>query len=502
MPSARRRVLVLGLDGGTFDLLDPLMRNGTLPFLASLAERGLRAPLASVYPPKTIPAWYSFATGLDPGSLGIFGFTEPDGGPGRSKIVQSFRPAEAVWDHLSRRGIPVGLINFPLRSGYPIHGFVIPGMLSENPPTYPTTLRATLEGRLGEPLLPELPAYRGTDRASWMSLAKRGVEQRGRSAELLCEQYKPEFLFVLFRETDRVQHQHWTELAGGSAEMGADLIEFWKAVDAACARIDRVFRAQGGPAVTLVVSDHGHGAAKADFFTNRWLAKEGYLRFKSGRSGGRRRAVSRLLLLSEKFAPTRWVVRALADRLRGRASREKFAKFLAGEASFESMADKIDWAHTTAYSYPVPEGIYLNRYRPAMSAAEKAQVVSEIRAKLAAYTEAHVETFAPSEIYQGQLLEQAPALLLKIDDLGTEPRMDFSYPEPMLRDRPGFFYGSGVHRMNGILIASGEGVGAAVETTPRSLLDLAPTILETMDVPVPAGWPGHSFAALLKTAAA
>jgi arylsulfatase A-like enzyme len=80
--------------------------------------------------------------------------------------------------------------------------------------------------------------------------------------------------------------------------------------------------------------------------------------------------------------------------------------------------------------------------------------------------------------------------------------MDFSYPEPMLRDRPGFFYGSGVHRMNGILIASGEGVGATVETTPRSLLDLAPTILETMDVPVPAGWPGHSFAALLKTAAA
>ncbi|MCI4326175.1 MAG: alkaline phosphatase family protein [Thermoplasmata archaeon] len=502
MPPARRRVLVLGLDGGTFDLLDPLMRNGTLPFLRSLTERGLRAPLASVYPPKTIPAWYSFATGLDPGSLGIFGFTEPDGGPGKSRIVQSFRPAEAVWDHLSRRGIAVGVMNFPLRAGYPIHGFVLPGMLTENPPTYPAGLRASLEESLGEPILPELPAYRGTDRASWMELATHGVEQRGHSAELLCTQYKPEFLFVLFRETDRIQHQHWTELAGGSGPVGADLVAFWKAIDAACEKIDRAFRAAGGPAVTLVISDHGHGPAQADFFTNRWLAQEGYLVFKNGGAGGRRRTVSRLLLASEKFPPTRWVVHAIADRLRGRSGREKIAKFLAGEASFESMAERIDWDRTTAYSYPVPEGIYLNRYNRSMSADLNARVVAEIRQKLAAFPDARVETYAPGEIYAGRLLDQAPAVLLKIDDLGTEPRMDFSYPEPMLRDRPGFFYGSGVHRMNGILIAAGEGVPPRTETTPRSLLDIAPTILETMDVPVPPAWNGRSFASLLAPAAA
>jgi predicted AlkP superfamily phosphohydrolase/phosphomutase len=502
MPPARRRVLVLGLDGGTFDLLDPLMQNGTLPFLKSLAERGLRAPLASVYPPKTIPAWYSFATGLDPGSLGVFGFTEPDGGPGKSRIVQSFRPAEAVWDHLSRRGIPVGLINFPLRSGYPIHGFVIPGMLTDNPPTYPVALRASLEGSLGEPLLRELPAYRETDRASWMALATHGVAQRARSSELLCEQYKPEFLFVLFRETDRIQHQHWTELAGGAGAVGSDLVAFWKGVDAACERIDTAFRAAGGPAVTLVVSDHGHGPALADFFTNRWLAQEGYLVFKNGGAGGRRRTVSRLLLASEKIPPARWVVHAIADRLRGRSGRERIAKFLAGEASFESMAARIDWDRTTAYSYPVPEGIYVNRYNRSITPEQSTQVIAEIRQKLGAFPDAHIETYVPSEIYAGHLLEQAPSILLKIDDLGTEPRMDFSYPEPMLRDRPGFFYGSGVHRMNGILIASGEGVPAKVEGTPRSLLDLAPTILETMDVPVPAGLFGHSFASLLGPKAA
>jgi predicted AlkP superfamily phosphohydrolase/phosphomutase len=497
MPSPRRRVLVLGLDGGTFDLLDPLMRAGALPFLRSLVQKGLRAPLASVYPPKTIPAWYSFATGLDPGSLGIFGFTEPDGGPGKSRIVQTFRPAEAVWDHLSRRGVPVGVLNFPLRAGYPIHGFVVPGMLSENPPTYPKELRANLEGDLGEPLLPELPAYRGADRGAWMSLAQRGVEQRGRSAEILCAQYRPEFLFVLFRETDRIQHQHWAELSGPAPALGADLLSFWRSVDTACARIDAAFRASGGPSVTLVISDHGHGAAKADFFTNRWLAQEGFLKFKNGGTSRRRRLVARALLASERFGLSRRIVRAIADRLRGGRKRESVGKLLAGEASFEAMADRIDWDTTVAFSYPVPEGIYLNRYNRSLTEPQKLAAVKEIRRRLEAYRDAHIEVYEPSEIYAGTNLAQAPALLLKIDDLSTEPRMDFSYPNPMLRNRPGFFYGSGVHRMNGILIAAGDGVVPKVESVPRSILDIAPTILETMDVPVPPGMTGRSFAPLL-----
>ncbi len=67
MVESPRRYLVLGLDGGTFDLLDPLMEAGELPFLRSLVQHGARAPLRSVYPAKTIPAWYSFATGQGPG---------------------------------------------------------------------------------------------------------------------------------------------------------------------------------------------------------------------------------------------------------------------------------------------------------------------------------------------------------------------------------------------------------------------------------------------------
>jgi predicted AlkP superfamily phosphohydrolase/phosphomutase len=497
MPTPSPRVLVLGLDGGTFDLFDPWIRRGEFPFLSSLMERGFRAPLRSVFPAKTIPAWYSFATGQDPGALGIFGFTEPNGGPGKSRIVQTFRPAEAVWDRLSRRGHTVGVLNFPVRSGYPINGFVIPGMLSENPPTYPGRLRAELEECTGEAHVPELPAYREADRAAWIGRATRAVDQYARYAEILCERYRPEFLFTLLRETDRVEHQHWAELTRPFPEVGADLKEFWRTVDRTCQRIDTAFRRTGGPVTTLVISDHGHGSVRSEFFTNRWLAQEGYLRFRQPRAGRRRRLMAKVLLAAERFGPTRRLVRTVSDRVRTSGAPGYVGRFLSGGGSFEAMAPEIDWTATRAFSYPVPEGIYLNRYGPPLAPDERHRLVAEIRAKLEAFPGARIEVFEPAEIYRGNNLSQAPALFLRIDDLATESRMDFSYPEPMLGHRPSFFYGTGVHRMDGILIAAGDGVAAGRRGGPFSLLDVAPTILEKMGCPEVPGLSGRSFVAAL-----
>ncbi|MCI4361516.1 MAG: alkaline phosphatase family protein, partial [Thermoplasmata archaeon] len=354
-------------------------------------------------------------------------------------------------------------------------------------------LKDSIKAELGEPYLPELPAYRESDRAQWMDLATRGVEQRGRVAKVLCDRFQPDFLFVLFRETDRVQHQHWAELAGPHAAVGEDLLAFWRGVDGACAQVDHSFRALGGGAVTLVISDHGHGAARRDFFTNRWLLQNGYLKFRDHGESWRRRLLSRLLLASDRFGPARAVLRPLADRMRGGKRRESFGRIFSGGSSFEELSDRIDWKRTIAFSYPVPEGIYVNRYNPDLTPEEQQRVMAEIRHKLETYPEAHIEVFDPKDIYQGKNLAQAPALLLRVDDMETELRMDFSYPQPMLHRRPAFFYGTGVHRMNGILIAGGEGVATERIETPFSLLDLAPTILEGMGLPIPPAMAGHPF---------
>jgi predicted AlkP superfamily phosphohydrolase/phosphomutase len=162
------------------------------------------------------------------------------------------------------------------------------------------------------------------------------------------------------------------------------------------------------------------------------------------------------------------------------------------------MAPRVDWERTLAYSYPVPEGIYLNRYNPHLTPEEGRAIVARMRAELEAYPDATIEVFEPREIYRGSNLAQAPALLLRIDGLATEPRMDFSYPTAMLRARPDYFYGNGVHRMNGIFIASGDGIGAPGRSTgPFSLLDVAPTILDLMGFPVPSAMTGRSQGPLL-----
>lgn len=496
MVLTQRRFLVLGLDGATFDLLDPLFKAGDLPFLASLAARGVRAPLQSVYPAKTIPAWYSFATGLDPGELGIFGFTEPDGGPGRSRLVQSFRPAEAVWDRLSRLGRRVGIVNFPMQAPYPVHGFILPGMFSATSTTYPRALRAEVERELGGPYPPEPAVFRESERAAWIAAATESVERRGRAAAILAERHRPDFLFALFRETDRLQHQLWDDLARPVDEIPPELRAFWRATDRACAQVDRAFRAAGGPAVTFVLSDHGHGRIESDFLTNRWLAEEGFLVFRDAPVGLPRRLFARFSLATQHLPFVSRLSGRIADFVRD-GPRGELANLLLGDASFEGATRQIDWKRTSAYSYPIPEGIYLNPHRDDLRGPAGDAVLARLKARLAAYPDARIEVMEPSELYRGRRFDRAPRLLIRVDGMRTEPRMDFSYPQSLIRDRPHYFCGSGTHRMDGILLAAGDGIRAGADPGEIRLVDVAPTIFDAMGGATPAEWRGRSFGARL-----
>src|SRR3979409_1318657 len=73
-----RDVLLIGLDGATFDILDPLIESGVMPVLRDLIGSGVRATLQSTVPALTPPAWTSLVTGRGPGSHGIFDFFRKD----------------------------------------------------------------------------------------------------------------------------------------------------------------------------------------------------------------------------------------------------------------------------------------------------------------------------------------------------------------------------------------------------------------------------------------
>ena len=121
------KLLIIGLDGATFDLIEPWADE--LPHLARLMREGAWGRLRSTVPPATFPAWTSFMTGVDPGQHGVFDFTRRVPGAYRVEFVNAtHRRVPTLWRILSDAGLRVGVLGVP--ATYPpehLNGFQISG---------------------------------------------------------------------------------------------------------------------------------------------------------------------------------------------------------------------------------------------------------------------------------------------------------------------------------------------------------------------------------------
>ena len=148
------KLLVIGLDGASFNVLDALIEKGRLPNLASLVRDGARANLETTFPPITAVAWSSFMTGKNPGKHGIFEFKRKGGGSTRELAVNaSFRDGPAIWDLLGAAGKRVIVHNFPCT--YPpadVNGLMIADFMTPRGKrdfTYPASLLGEIESEFG-----------------------------------------------------------------------------------------------------------------------------------------------------------------------------------------------------------------------------------------------------------------------------------------------------------------------------------------------------------------
>ncbi len=87
----KQRVIVIGLDGGSFNLLKPWMDQGVLSNLKQIETTGISAPLRSSIPPVTCPAWPCFMTGKNPGKHGVY-LHEAANGRDDSPVVTESEP--------------------------------------------------------------------------------------------------------------------------------------------------------------------------------------------------------------------------------------------------------------------------------------------------------------------------------------------------------------------------------------------------------------------------
>src|SRR4026208_561887 len=104
-------IYILGLDGASWNLMDPLMKEGKLPNLRKLKENGVWAGLSSAYPAHSAFLWTTIATGKKKEKHGIGDFTVKQG-EAESPSTGNMRRVKAFWNILSERNIPVSVVNW------------------------------------------------------------------------------------------------------------------------------------------------------------------------------------------------------------------------------------------------------------------------------------------------------------------------------------------------------------------------------------------------------
>lgn len=120
-PAAAGRVVLVGLDGGSWNVIDPMIAAGELPNLAAIVAAGVTAELETVEPVTSPVVWTSIATGRTPEHHGVTDFFKT--------ALQIRTPT--VFERLAARGMRVGLYDY-LMTWPPASlpgGFVIPGWL-------------------------------------------------------------------------------------------------------------------------------------------------------------------------------------------------------------------------------------------------------------------------------------------------------------------------------------------------------------------------------------
>ncbi|HEU5182010.1 MAG TPA: tetratricopeptide repeat protein [Candidatus Polarisedimenticolia bacterium] len=111
-PIVGARLLLIGLDGADWRILDDLLAQGRLPTLKRLIDNGVRARLKTVDPVLSPVVWTSAATGFLPSEHGILDFLVKDRTGRQVPVTSAHRKVKAIWNLLSEAGVSVGIIGW------------------------------------------------------------------------------------------------------------------------------------------------------------------------------------------------------------------------------------------------------------------------------------------------------------------------------------------------------------------------------------------------------
>lgn len=485
--NAHRRVLVLGLDGASWRIIEPMARQGRLPNLARLMAEGSSGVLESTIPPVTLPAWVSMMTGKNPGKLGVFDLLRRDG-YGVEPNGYCYKEHAPLWQVLNAYSIRVGVMNLP--GTYPpeeVDGFMVTGMMTpskRSPYSYPSKLAADLDSTVAEYEI-DVPQWQYFDEGSFVKDIYKVTEKRGRAAEYLIYSIPCDFYMIVFTSSDRLQHVLWSK---------REVIEeYWEELDRVLGRILGLF---GRDTTVLVVSDHGFAPLERTFYVNEWLRSGGYLRVKRKinerivvRLGRHVERLYRFLGEKKLLHP----VTAFLNKVMGLDRIKRYAYVYLSNSRLEG---KVDWARTKAFSCihtPHFGHVYLNvRGRMANGCvSEKARerlrrsIIDELKDLTDPDTgeRLNIEVYAAEQAYSGPHVGDAPDIVFAID--GGRYEVDAKVGDGGLFEEGAPLTGwTGTHTKDGVFMASGPGIKRGYSVEGARIVDVAPTILHLFGIPI------------------
>jgi predicted AlkP superfamily phosphohydrolase/phosphomutase len=503
------RVLIVGIDGATFDLIRPWAETGDLPNLARLMAEGVHGPLASTLPPVTSPAWPTFATGVNPGKHGVFDFIRPMGGQFELVNATSIR-TPTLWQLLSEAGRKVGVMNVPVTyPPAPVNGFVISGMLSPvgGEITYPADLLDRYADRMKPYRIAPHVQYKPGNEAEFAADLLDLVERRGEYALQLMADHPYDFLMFHFLSTDTMQHAFWKFVdvthprydPQAAARFGPALKQLHQRIDGFIGQmLDRVT----DDTTVIVMSDHGFGPLHHVVNLNLFLLEQGLLQLKRGAWTRLKTGLFRAGLTPASF----WhlIERAGLQNYVWQVSKSTRNKVVGKFLSF----DDVDWSRTRAYSIGHVGQIYVNlKGREPEGVVEPGAEYQAVRQQVieALQDLRHPATGQPlvdqvipgDQVAHGPYAHRSPDLHVVLDGYRAIAFPLFATDSRIVtRQIRG---DSGCHRLHGIFIARGPEVRSGETVVGARILDLAPTILHLMGLPVPDHMDGRVLTEVLST---
>lgn len=459
------KTVVFGLDGAHFELIEPWIEAGHLPNIGRVVDDGIIANLESTLPPVTSPNWKAYATGKNPGKIGIFWWENVD-----TEGQEVYYPSERkhrnseFWELIAKDD-SVGVLGVPTTyPPKPVDAFLVAGAPDgeDNGYTHPPSLEDELEQRFNYRVLKRgrIPDDKDSTAEDILDL----IDTRFTAARALFEEHDISFLQATTFYLNSLHHFLWDDEYTRKA---------WETIDNHLGD----FLSEGHN--IILMSDHGSNEIQTVFHINAWLEREGYLALDTEvasllyQLGINTDRVSRI---TGALGIRRIVKRLVPKRVLSNVPDEK------GELKRESKTDNVDWDATQALASGQGP-IYLTADR---ASGEYDRVREELIERLDALTDPDGNPVADAvyrgeEVYDGPYMDDAPAIVI---DQARGVHIPGSIGRNSIFTTPTDDGWMAENKRHGLFAAHGP---AFADDAPEtfSILDLAPTMLHFHGQPVP-----------------